>query len=78
MAGMVRDMRNRFLVALVFVIAIAIWSPLGKSLFSSTPATPFGMRSEVWQLLLSLPYAESSEGRNGQESCLALSGPCRG
>ena len=55
MAGMVRDMRNRFLVALVFAIAIAIWSPLGKSLFSSTPATPFGMRNEVWQLLLSLP-----------------------
>ena len=48
-------MRNRFLVALVFAIPIAIWSPMGKSIFGSTPPTPFGMRMEVWQLLLSLP-----------------------
>jgi Cu2+-exporting ATPase len=55
MAAMVRDMRNRFLVALVFAIPIAIWSPMGKSIFGSTPPTPFGMRTELWQLLLSLP-----------------------
>ena len=55
MAAMVRDMRNRFLVALLFAIPIAIWSPLGKSIFGSTPGTPFGMRDEIWQLLLSLP-----------------------
>ena len=55
MAAMVRDMRNRFLVALVFAVPIAVWSPLGKSIFGSTPATPFGMRVELWQLLLSLP-----------------------
>jgi Cu2+-exporting ATPase len=55
MDSMVRDMRNRFLVALVFAVAIAIWSPMGKSIFGSTPPTPFGMRSDVWQLLLSLP-----------------------
>ena len=55
MDAMVRDMRNRFLVALVFAVAIAIWSPMGKSIFGSTPPTPFGMRSNVWQLLLSLP-----------------------
>jgi P-type Cu2+ transporter len=55
MAAMVRDMRNRFLVALVFAIPIAIWSPLGKSIFGSTPPTPFGMRTDLWQLLLSLP-----------------------
>jgi Cu2+-exporting ATPase len=54
-AAMVADMRNRFLVALAFAIPIAIWSPLGKSIFGSTPGTPFGMRVEVWQLLLSLP-----------------------
>jgi P-type Cu2+ transporter len=54
MAAMVRDMRNRFLVALVFAIPIAIWSPLGKSIFGSTPPTPFGMRTDLWQLLLSL------------------------
>jgi P-type Cu2+ transporter len=55
MDAMVRDMRNRFLVALVFAIPIALWSPLGKSIFGSTPQTPFGMRNSLWQLLLSLP-----------------------
>ena len=55
MEAMVRDMRNRFLVALAFAIPIAVWSPMGKSIFGSTPATPFGIRTEVWQLLLSLP-----------------------
>jgi Cu2+-exporting ATPase len=55
MAEMVRDMRNRFLVALVFAIPIAIWSPLGESLFGSTPPTPFGMRDSLWQFFLSLP-----------------------
>ena len=55
MDAMVRDMRNRFLVALLFAIPIAIWSPMGEWLFGSTPSTPFGMRDEVWALLLSLP-----------------------
>jgi P-type Cu2+ transporter len=62
MAAMVRDMRNRFLVAVVFAIPIAVWSPLGKSLFGSTPATPFGISVEAWQFFLSLPvvfYASS-------------------
>ena len=45
-------MRNRFLVALLFAVLIATWSPMGKSLFGSTPPTPFGIRNEVWQLLL--------------------------
>ena len=55
MERMVRDLRNRFLVALLFAIPIAIWSPIGKSIFGSTPPTPFGMRESLWQLLLSLP-----------------------
>ncbi|HSP73434.1 MAG TPA: heavy metal translocating P-type ATPase [Gaiellaceae bacterium] len=55
MERMVRDMRNRFLVALLFAIPIAVWSPLGKSIFGSTPPTPFAMRNSLWQLLLSLP-----------------------
>jgi Cu2+-exporting ATPase len=55
MAEMVRDMRNRFLVALVFAIPIAVWSPMGEWLFGSTPGTPFSIDNEVWQLLLSLP-----------------------
>jgi P-type Cu2+ transporter len=55
MAEMVRDMRNRFLVALVFAVLIAIWSPIGESLFGSTPPTPFGMGDDLWQFFLSLP-----------------------
>jgi P-type Cu2+ transporter len=55
MAAMVRDMRDRFLVALLFAIPIALWSPLGDSLFGSTPPTPFGMGADLWQLFLSLP-----------------------
>jgi Cu2+-exporting ATPase len=55
MAAMATDMRNRFLVALVFAVLIAVWSPLGDFLFGSTPPTPFGMRNELWELVLSLP-----------------------
>jgi P-type Cu2+ transporter len=55
MAAMVRDMRNRFLVAVLFAIPIAIWSPLGKSLFGSTPPTPGGIGNDLWQFFLSLP-----------------------
>ncbi|OLB82014.1 MAG: copper-translocating P-type ATPase [Actinobacteria bacterium 13_2_20CM_2_66_6] len=55
MAAMVADMRNRFLVALVFALPIALWSPIGESLFGSTPPTPFGMRESLWQFFLSLP-----------------------
>ena len=62
MADMVRDMRNRFLVALVFTVPIVVWSPVGETLFGSIPAVPFGLDVELWQLLLSLPvvlYASS-------------------
>jgi P-type Cu2+ transporter len=55
MAAMVRDMRNRFLVALVFAVPIAVWSPIGDSLFGSIPPTPFRMRESLWQFFLSLP-----------------------
>ena len=55
MAAMVADMRNRFLVALVFSIAIAVWSPIGDAIFGSTPPTPGGISDELWQFFLSLP-----------------------
>ena len=55
MAAMVLDMRNRFLVAVAFAIPIAVWSPLGDSLFGSTPPTPFGIGDDLWQFFLSLP-----------------------
>jgi Cu2+-exporting ATPase len=62
MAAMVRDMRNRFLVAALFSIPIVIWSPIGEDVFGLHIATPFGLRQDVWALLLSLPvifYADS-------------------
>ncbi|WP_331452718.1 heavy metal translocating P-type ATPase [Streptomyces sp. SS162] len=55
MAAMVADMRNRFLVALVFSIPIVIWSPIGEDVFGLHVPVPFGLRQDVWALLLSLP-----------------------
>ena len=62
MDDMERDMRNRFLVALVFTVPIVVWSPVGETLFGSMPSVPFGLDMELWQFLLSLPvvlYASS-------------------
>jgi P-type Cu2+ transporter len=55
MDEMARDLRNRFLVALVFAIPIALWSPLGESLLDRELPTPFGLDADVWQFLLALP-----------------------
>jgi Cu2+-exporting ATPase len=55
MADMVRDMRNRFLVAALFSIPIVLWSPIGRDVFGFEVAVPFGLREDVWTLLLSLP-----------------------
>ena len=55
MAAMVADMRNRFLVAALFSIPILLWSPIGRDVLSFSAAAPFGLRDDVWQLLLSLP-----------------------
>ena len=55
MDAMVRDMRNRFLVALVLAIPITLWSPMGRDMFGFTVPAPFGLRDDVFTLLLSLP-----------------------
>lgn len=55
MAAMVADMRNRFLVALLFSIPIVVWSPIGEDVFGWHAPVPFGLRQDVWALLLSLP-----------------------
>ncbi|MCJ0905218.1 cation-translocating P-type ATPase [Rhodococcus sp. ARC_M6] len=55
MDAMVRDMRNRFLVALVLSIPIMLWSPMGRDMFGFTVAAPFGLRDDVFTLVLSLP-----------------------
>jgi Cu2+-exporting ATPase len=55
MAAMVADMRNRFLVAATFSVPILLWSPIGREVLGFTVPAPFGLRDDVWSLLLSLP-----------------------
>jgi len=55
MDAMVRDMRNRFLVAAIFSVPILLWSPIGRQVLGFRVAAPFGWRDDVWLLLLSLP-----------------------
>jgi P-type Cu2+ transporter len=55
MEAMERDMRNRFVVALIFTIPIVLWSMVGTELLGTELATPFGIDHDVWQFLLSLP-----------------------
>jgi len=55
MDAMVVDMRNRFLVAAVFSIPIVLWSAIGRDVLGFETAAPFGLRDDVWMLILSLP-----------------------
>jgi hypothetical protein len=55
MDDMVRDMRNRFLVAAVLSVPILLWSPIGREVLGFEAAAPFGLRDDVFSLLLSLP-----------------------
>jgi P-type Cu2+ transporter len=60
MEAMVADMRNRFLVAAVFSIPILLWSPIGRDVLGFKVPAPFGLRDDVWSLLLSLPVIFNS------------------
>ncbi len=55
MADMVRDMRNRFLVAALLSVPILLWSPIGREVIGFETPAPFGLRDDVFSLLLSLP-----------------------
>ncbi len=55
MDAMVRDMRNRFLVAAVMSVVILLWSRIGREVFGFKVSAPFGLRDDVFQLILSLP-----------------------
>jgi Cu2+-exporting ATPase len=55
MADMVADMRRRFLVAAAFSVPILLWSRIGREVLGFEAAAPFGLRDDVFQLLLSLP-----------------------
>ncbi|MGE3255548.1 heavy metal translocating P-type ATPase, partial [Pseudonocardia sp.] len=55
MATMVADMRNRFLVAAVLSIPVLLWSPIGREVLGFEVPAPFGLRDDVFSLILSLP-----------------------
>ena len=46
MQAMVRDMRNRFWISLVFTVPIFIYSPFGNMF--TPPAPPFGLSLDLW------------------------------
>ena len=46
MGAMVRDMRNRFWICLVFTIPIFIYAPMGR--MWPAPAPPFGLELNLW------------------------------
>ena len=50
MQAMVRDMRNRFWIALIFTVPIFVYSPMGGMFTPPTP--PFGLHLDVWLFLL--------------------------
>ena len=43
MVAMARDMRNRFVVAVVLAVPIMLWSPMGEALLGRQFPAPFGM-----------------------------------
>ena len=50
MRGMVRDMRNRFLIATAFTVPVFVYSPMGGMFTPPTP--PFGLQLNLWLFLL--------------------------
>ena len=50
MTDMVRDMRNRFIIALLFTIPIFIYSPMGGMFTPPVPA--FGLSLDLWLFVL--------------------------
>ncbi|WP_338758837.1 heavy metal translocating P-type ATPase [Nocardia vulneris] len=55
MADMAADMRNRFVVAAVFSVLVMLWSPMATDMFGVHLPVPFGLRQDVWALVLSVP-----------------------
>ena len=55
MDAMVRDMRNRFVVAALLSIPILLWSPIGREVIGFSVPAPLGLRDDVFSLILSLP-----------------------
>ena len=55
MGSMIRDMRNRFLIAAILSVPITLWSPIGREVLGFGLPAPFGLRDDVFMLILSLP-----------------------
>ena len=55
MDQMILDMRKRFLVAALLSVPITLWSPIGREILGFTTPAPFGLRDDVFALILSLP-----------------------
>src|SRR3546814_17483460 len=55
MEDVVADMRRRFVVAALFSVPILLWSPIGRDVIGFEADAPFGLRDDVFMLLLSLP-----------------------
>ena len=55
MDEMVRDMRNRFLVALIFAVPVFLYSPLFTQFFKINLPVPFNMDINVFAFLLATP-----------------------
>jgi len=55
MDAMVADMRNRFFVAFALSVPILLWSPIGREVLGFTVVAPFGLRDDVFSLILSVP-----------------------
>jgi len=55
MEGMVRDMRNRFLVSFILAIPIFLYSPLFTVTFGIQLPLPFGLSNEALSFLLTTP-----------------------
>jgi Cu2+-exporting ATPase len=48
--AMVRDIRNRFWICLIFTVPIFVYAPMGK--FFKPPAPPFGLDLNLWLFFL--------------------------
>src|SRR5664279_3778042 len=52
--AMVADMRNRFVTAAVLSVPITLYSPMGRNMLGFGLPAPFGLRDDVFALILSL------------------------
>lgn len=55
MEGMVRDVRNRFLVTFALAIPISLYSPLATDYLGIRMTVPFGIPNKIFLFLLSTP-----------------------